>query len=338
MTLNNQEWLNQVIEEPIDPERQICDPHHHLFIRRPNTEVDYFQSKFASDISNSGHNIVSTVYIECKAMYRHDGPDKMKPVGEVEFANGQAAMAASGLYGETKICAGIIGYADLRLGAAVGDVLDAELAAAGDRFKGIRFAGTWNPDPKIRNGSNNPTDNQFQEASFREGFCELGTRNLVFEAWCYHTHLKQVTNLARAFPDITIILNHFGGPIGVGSFADKRDEVFAQWQIDISELSNCENVYAKLGGLQMDVNGFAWHKRPKPPSSSELMKATKRWHYHTIDAFGTNRCMFESNFPVDKFSCSYGVLWNSFKRLTEEFSLSEKADLFHDNAVKIYSI
>jgi len=338
MTLNNQEWLNQVIEEPIDPERQICDPHHHLFIRRPNTEVDYFQPKFASDISNSGHNIVSTVYIECKAMYRHDGPDKMKPVGEVEFANGQAAMAASGLYGETKICAGIIGYADLRLGAAVGDVLDAELAAAGDRFKGIRFAGTWNPDPKIRNGSNNPTDNQFQEASFREGFCELGTRNLVFEAWCYHTHLKQVTNLARAFPDITIILNHFGGPIGVGSFADKRDEVFAQWQIDISELSNCENVYAKLGGLQMDVNGFAWHKRPKPPSSSELMKATKRWHYHTIDAFGTNRCMFESNFPVDKFSCSYGVLWNSFKRLTEEFSPSEKADLFHDNAVKIYSI
>lgn len=338
MTLNNQEWLNQVIEEPIDPGRQICDPHHHLFICRPNTEANYFQSKFASEISNSGHNIVSTIYIECKAMYRNDGPDEMKPVGEVEFANGQAAMAASGLYGETKICAGIIGYADLRLGAAVGEVLDAELAAARDRFRGIRFAGTWNPDPKIRNGSNNPTDNQFQETLFREGFDELRRRNLVFEAWCYHTHLKKVTDLARAFPDITIILNHFGGPIGVGSFADKRDEVFAQWQIDISELATCENVYAKLGGLQMDVNGFEWHKRVMPPSSRELMEATRPWHYHTIDAFGTNRCMFESNFPVDKFSCSYGVLWNSFKRLTEKFSTSEKAKLFHDNAVKLYSL
>ena len=338
MTFNNQEWLNQVTEEPIDPGRRICDPHHHLFIRRPNTEVNYFQSKFASEIATSGHNVVSTVYIECRAMYRNDGPNELKPVGEVEFANGQAAMAASGLYGNTKICAGIIGYADLRLGASVGSVLDAELAAAGNRFKGIRFAGTWNEDPKIRNGSNNPINDQFQDTGFREGFGELQTRNLVFEAWCYHTHIDQVTSLARAFPDTVIILNHFGGPIGVGPFAKKRQEVFTKWQFDMEELSTCENVYAKLGGLQMDVNGFGWHKRAMPPSSIELMKATKPWHYHTIDSFGTKRCMFESNFPVDKFSCSYGVLWNSFKRMTEKFSPSEKAALFHDNATKIYGI
>ncbi len=338
MTFNNQEWLKQVTEEPIDPGRQICDPHHHLFIRRPNTEVNYFQSKFASEIAASGHNVVSTVYIECKAMYRNDGPEELKPVGEVEFANGQAAMAASGLYGNTKICAGIIGYADLRLGDAVGSVLDAELAAAGNRFKGIRFAGTWNEDPKIRNGSNNPINDQFQNVAFREGFGELRTRNLVFEAWCYHTHIKQVTGLARAFPDTVIILNHFGGPIGVGPFANKHQEVFTKWQIDMKELSTCENVYAKLGGLQMDVNGFGWHKRKMPPSSIELMKATQPWYHHTIESFGTKRCMFESNFPVDKFSCSYGVLWNSFKRITEKFSSSEKAALFHDNAAKIYSI
>ena len=270
-------------------------------------------------------------------MYRSDGPEEMMPVGEVEFANGQAAMAASGLYGKTKVCAGIIGFADLRLGSAVGDVLDAELSAAGKRFKGIRFAGTWSDETEIRNGSNNPINEQFRDPKFREGFAELKKRNLVFEAWCYHTHLNQVTELARAFPETTIILNHWRTDWH-WSFANKRDEVFTQWQKDIRKLSKCKNVFAKLGGLQMDVNGFLWHKQKKPPSSIKLMEATRNWYDHAIVSFGTKRCMFESNFPVDKFSCSYGVLWNSFKRIAEQYSASEKTALFYDNAARVYSL
>lgn len=334
---DNSDWLAQVTEDPLEPERAICDPHHHLFIGRPNTEADYFVPKFAGDIAASGHNVISTVYIECHAMYRADGPDAMKPVGEVEYANGQAAMAASGRYGPTKICAGIMGYADLRLGKAVGEVLDADMAVT-DRFKGIRFAGTWSADPNIRRGSNKPTENVFEEAGFREGFAELAPRGLVFEAWCYHTHIPKITALARAFPDTPMVLNHHGGPIGIESYAGKQDEIFPEWQKDIAELAKCENVHAKLGGIQMEVNGYGWHEREKPPGSAELCEATRRWHEHALDVFGTERCMFESNFPVDKMSCSYGILWNSFKRLAAEYSEAEKSALFHGNAVRVYGV
>jgi L-fuconolactonase len=338
---NNNDWLAQTPEEALEPERPIVDPHHHLFIRRPNTEANYFVPKFFADIEASGHNIVSSVYIECSAMYRQDGPEAMRPVGEVEFANGQAAMAASGNYGPTRICAGIIGFANLRLGSAVGDVLDAQIAAGGGpsgRFKGIRFPGTWSADPAIRHGSNKPSENQFSEPTFREGFAELAPRNLVFEAWCYHTHIAHVTDLARAFPDTIFALNHFGGPIGTGPYAGKQDEVFEQWRKDMTDLAQCENVHAKLGGLQMEVNGYGWHERAQPPGSEELCQATERWHEHALDVFGIKRCMFESNFPVDKMSCSYGVLWNSFKRLTADYSGAEKAALFHDNESRVYQL
>jgi len=337
MTDNN-DWLAQVTEAPLEPERPIIDPHHHLYIERPNTETDYFVPKLAADIEASGHNIVASVYIECNAMYRKDGPEAMRPVGEVEYVAGQAAMAESGVYGPARLCAGIIGYADFRLGQAVGEVLDAQLSVGGGRFKGIRFQGTWSADPNIRPGRNKPSDKQFEAADFREGFAELAPRGLVFEAWCYHTHIHQVTALARAFPDTIIVLNHHGGPIGVESYAGKQDEVFEQWRKDITALAACENVHAKLGGLQMEVNGYGWHKREKPPTSEELCQATKRWHEHALDVFGTKRCLFESNFPVDKMSCSYGVLWNSFKRLAKDYSEDEKAALFHDNAARVYGI
>ncbi|MBL22507.1 MAG: amidohydrolase [Rhodospirillaceae bacterium] len=344
MPADNNDWLNQVPEDALEPERPICDPHHHLFIRRPNTEAEYYVPKFAADIKASGHNIVSSVYIECNAMYRADGPEAMKPVGEVEFANGQAAMAASGFYGPTKICAGIMGYADLRLGKAAGDVLDAQIAAGGGskggdgRFKGIRFSATWSAYDDIRTAPCGPTEHQFGEADFREGFAELAARNLVFEAWCYHTHILEVADLARAFPDTKMVLNHHGGPIGIGAYTGKQDEIFEVWRGDMAELAKCENVYAKLGGIQMEVNGYGWHEREKPPTSEELTAATRRWHDHAIEVFGTERCMFESNFPVDKMSCSYGVLWNSFKRIAADYSESEKTALFHDTAVGVYGV
>ena len=335
---NNNDWLLQVTETPLEPERPIIDPHHHLFIQRPNTETDYFVPKFAKDIDASGHNILASVYIECNAMYRKDGPDARRPLGEVEFAAGQAAMAESGLYGPRRLCAGIIGYANLRLGQAVGEVLDAQTSASGGRFKGIRFQDTWSANPDIRHGLNKPSEFQFNEPDFREGFAELASRGLLFEAWCYHTHIPQVTALARAFPDTIIVLNHHGGPIGIGPYEGKQDDVFAQWQKDITDLATCENVYAKLGGLQMEVNGYGWHERKTPPTSKELYQVTKRWHKHALEAFGVERCLFESNFPVDKMSCSYGVLWNSFKRLAMDYSEAEKSGLFHDNAARVYGI
>jgi predicted TIM-barrel fold metal-dependent hydrolase len=178
----------------------------------------------------------------------------------------------------------------------------------------------------------------YLDAKFRDGFKHLAPRGLTFEGWCYHTQIEALTDLARAFPDTTIILDHFGGPLGVGPYAGKADEVFAAWKKVIAPLATCENVVAKLGGINMEVNGFAWHERALPPTSEELINATRHYYEHTLELFGADRCMFESNFPVDKVSCSYNVLWNSFKRFTADFSADEKARLYHDTAARVYRL
>jgi predicted TIM-barrel fold metal-dependent hydrolase len=335
---SNKSWLDQVTEETLEPALPICDPHHHLWeFRHQRVAHRYLLDEIRADI-NAGHNIVSTVFIECGAMYRADGPPPFRVVGETEFVNGVAAMSASGLYGACRVAAGIVGTADLKLGAAVGDVLDAHVHAGGGRFRGIRHQGTWDASDEVPNGRNNPPQHEFLDARFREGFAQLAPRALSFEAWCYHPQIADVTDLAREFPDTTIILNHFGGPLGIGPYAGRADEIFASWQRDIVELARCENVVAKLGGINMELNGFAWHEQVRPPGSEELMQATRRYYEHTIEQFGVDRCLFESNFPVDMVSCSYNVLWNSFKRLTESYSAGEKKSLFHDTASRVYRL
>jgi predicted TIM-barrel fold metal-dependent hydrolase len=335
---SNREWLDQVIEETLEPDLPICDPHHHLWeFRDERVAHRYLLDEILEDI-NAGHNIVSTVFIECGSMYRTTGADAMRVVGETEFVNGIAAMSASGAYGPCRVAAGIVGTADLKLGAAVGEVLDAHIQAGGGRFRGIRHQGTWDASDEVPNGRRGPVEDEFAQPSFREGFAELAPRRLSFEAWCYHPQIADVTELARAFPDTTIILNHFGGPLGIGPYAGTHDAAFPQWQRDISALAQCENVVAKLGGLNMELNGFGWHERPKPPTSQQLMEATRRYYEHTIEAFGAGRCLFESNFPVDMVTCSYNVLWNSFKRLTVNFSAGDKAMLFHDTATRVYRL
>jgi predicted TIM-barrel fold metal-dependent hydrolase len=334
----NKPWLDKVIEDTLEPELPICDPHHHLWeFRHDRVAPKYLLDEILSDL-NSGHNIVSTVFIECSAMYRASGPEHMKCVGETEFVNGIAAMSASGLYGKCRVAAAIVGSANLNIGSAVGEVLDAHVQAGGGRFRGIRCQGQWDADNSIRSakGANGP--DRFSNAKFREGFAELAPRNMTFEAWCYHTQLKEVTALARAFPDTTIILNHFGGPLGIGPYAGKADDIFPIWQKEIADLATCQNVLAKLGGINMDINGFGWENHNTPPTSETLMQATRRWYEHTIEHFGTSRCMFESNFPVDMTSCSYNTLWNSFKHLTLDYSVDEKRQLFHDTAVRTYKI
>ena len=334
----NDEWLSLTVEQALEPELPICDAHHHLWDFRPDGVAPrYLLDEFLQDL-NAGHNIVSTVFIECGTMFKADGPRALRPVGETEFVNGIAAMSASGQYGPTRVAAGIVGTADLTLGDGAAEVLDAQLAAGGERFRGIRQVAAQHPDPEVPAHRTAPPPGLVVDSAFRAGFAHLAPRALSFDGWCYHPQIPELTDLALAFPDTTIVLDHFGGPIGVGSFHDKRDEVFADWRKAIDELAECPNVVAKLGGLAMEGNGFGWHQQPGPPSSEALLAATRPYYEHTVERFGVERCMFESNFPVEKVSCSYGVLWNSFKRLTAAYSPHEKKMLFHDTATRVYRL
>ena len=334
------DWLAQVREDILEPALPICDPHHHLWDHPGSRYLldELLADTGSADAQGARHNVVSTVFVECASMYRADGPERLRCVGETEFVNGVAAMSASGRYGDIRACAGIVSLADLCLGSAVREVLEAHVEAARGRFRGIRHAVSWHASDAIRNAHTNPVQGLLGDATFRAGFAELAPLGLSFDAWLYHTQLDELTALARAYPETTIILDHFGGPLGIGPYAGQADAVFADWRRSIDALAQCPNVVAKLGGINMAVNGFDWHRRATPPTSAELAAATQRYYLHTIERFGPSRCMFESNFPVDKVSCSYAVLWNSFKRIAAGFSAAEKADLFHDTACRVYRL
>ena len=331
--MDRKEWLDQVSEEALEPDLPICDPHHHLWDHPQNR---YLLDELLDDLG-SGHNVVSTVFMECGSMYRAGGDEAMRPVGETEFVNGVAAMSASGVYGDVRACAAIVSFADLTLGARVGEVLDAH-AAASPRFRGIRHAAGWDASDEVRNSHTAPPQGLLGQAAFREGFAELGKRGLTFDAWLYHTQIRELVDLASEFPDQPIIFDHFGGPLGIGPYAGRHDEIFSVWRDDVAALARCENVVAKLGGLVMPINGFGFHKADTPPSSAKLAATTSRYYEHMIECFGPDRCMFESNFPVDKASCAYGVLWNSFKRICAGASAADKKALFHDTAVRVYRV
>jgi predicted TIM-barrel fold metal-dependent hydrolase len=327
-------WLRLTTEAAIDPDLPICDPHHHLWDHRNNR---YLLDEFLQD-ARSGHNIIASVFIECRSMYRKDGPEEMKPIGETEFVQGIAAQSASGQYGNVAVAAGIVGHADLTLGRAVAKVLEAHLAASPNRFRGIRHSVTWDASPDIKGLAPKPRPGWLLDTTFRAGFACLRRFSLSFEAWLYHPQLPELASLARAFPDMPIILNHIGGLLGVGPYAGKRDEVFQVWKRGITEVAACPNVVVKLGGLGMPRSGFVWEMRDTPPTSTELVEATAPYYLTCIEAFGPDRCMFESNLPVDKLSYSSCVLWNSFKRMTSNFSAIERAALFHDTATRVYHL
>ncbi len=336
MTGLDEAWLGLTREEIIEPDLPIIDPHHHLW---DFAEYPYGLDGILAD-TGSGHNIIQTVFLECTACFRADGPEEEKPIGEVEYVNGIAAMSASGKYGPTRVASGIVGLAELRRGAAVEAVLEKQIAVGGGRFKGIRYVASWDDkEPAIHNGHTNPAQHLYRDdAKFQEGFAVLGKLGLTFDAWLYHTGLPDLIALARKFPDQPIVLDHCGGPLGLGWWADKRDEVFAAWSRDIRELAKCENVMIKLGGLGMRINGFHFDKQDRPPTSAQLAEAWKPFVESCISAFGTRRAMFESNFPVDKFSGSYAIYWNAFKRLASGASEAEKADLFRETARRFYSL
>jgi L-fuconolactonase len=329
------EWLERRHEEIIEPDLPIVDPHHHL-IERPETGR-YLLPDLLADIG-SGHNITATVYLEWLSMYRAGGPLELRPIGEIEFANGVAAMSASGGYGKTRVCAGIVGYADLALGAAVEKVLEAQITAGGGGFRGIRFITATHPDQATWGSAMLRPAGLLKDRRVREGFARLAPLGLSFDAWMYHTQLGELIDLARAFPATPIVLDHVGGPIGLGRYAGKRDNVFAEWSARIRELAQCPNVHVKLGGLGMRMFGFTVHAQELPPSSEELAALWRPYIETCIAAFGPQRAMFESNFPVDKGSCGYAVLWNAFKRIAAGCSAAEKQALFAGAARRFYRL
>lgn len=328
-----QNWLGLTEEAALEPRLPIIDPHHHLWDRPGNR---YLLEELVAD--TRAHNVRQTVFVECSSMYRASGPEELKVVGETEFVQGIAAASASGRYGEMRAAAGIVGSADLRLGDRVQPVLEAQIAASPQRFRGIRHRAAWAERTIVPAQPADLPEHVLLESGFRRGFAHLRQYGLTFEGWVYHTHIADLTDLARAFPDTTIIFNHLGGPIGIGPYAGRQEEVFATWKPAVAELAKCPNVVAKVGGIQMVVNGYGWHERKRPPTSDELLRANGNWYRYTIEQFGPKRCLFESNFPVDRLSCSYTVLWNQFKKLTQGFSADERAAMFHDTAMRVYRL
>jgi predicted TIM-barrel fold metal-dependent hydrolase len=329
-----EDWLAQYTEEVIDPARPIVDPHHHLWDRGGQR---YLIEEITADIA-SGHNIVATVYVEARSMYRANGAEALRPVGEVEFANGAAAMSASGGYGSAAICAGIVGHVNLLLGDGARAVLEAEIAAGNGRFRGIRHSSAWDADPNVAHMYATRPKGLLLEPTFRKGFGCLAPLGLSFDAWMFHPQIGELADLARAFPDTRIVLDHCGGPVGLGSYAGRRDEIFANWKASIVEIAKCPNVAVKLGGLAMRLLGYDFHERAMPPSSEEAAPAWRPYIETCIEAFGPQRAMFESNFPPDKGQCSYQVIFNAFKRIAAQYSEAEKTALFSKTAADVYRL
>ena len=328
-------WLARQAPEPVlEPALPCIDTHHHLW-HRPDHR--YLLDELLADLG-SGHNVVATVFLECHSMYRADGPEAMRPVGETEFVAGVAAMSDSGRYGATRVAAGIVGFADLALGDRVEPVLQAHVRAGGGRFRGVRYSAAWDASPVIGNIGHAAGAHILRKPEVRAGVARLAALGLSLDAWVFHPQLMDVVELARACPAATIIMGHCGGPLGYGPYAGKRDDVFAQWKASITELATCPNVNMKVGGMMMRLAAFDYGAADRPVSSAELAALWRPYIETCIERFGSARCMFESNFPVDKMGIRYGALWNAFKRITAGATADEKLALFSGTARRVYRL
>jgi L-fuconolactonase len=330
-TSRHQEWLNKTVESAIEPEIEICDPHHHLW-DFPGSR--YLVEELLADASG-GHKITKTVFVECRTSYRTSGPVEMKPVGETEFVASITAKSNE-KPSKTAVAAGIVGFADLLLGDQVKPVLEALAEAGKGRLRGIRNMSCWDKDDKIERFTEVPE--LLMNSKFRQGFALLKTHSLSFDAWLYHTQIHELTNLAKAFPDTVIILDHIGGPIGIGVYGNQKEEVFKIWKKDIAEIAKCPNVVVKVGGMAIGGLGHDWYKLRAPLSSEQLAKEFAPWYMYCIEQFGPKRVMLESNYPVDKRGYTYTVLWNALKIMTKDITKTERADLFYHTAKKTYRL
>jgi predicted TIM-barrel fold metal-dependent hydrolase len=323
-------------EEVLEPELLIIDTHMHLW--HDATGHRYFVEEFARDIKESGHNVEASIYVECNSMYRADGPANLRCVGETEFALGMAAIAASRKYTNTRVAAGIVGNADLALGAAVAEVLDAHIAAANGRLRGIRRRAKWDSDPVVKGVVSADRPRLYLEPAFQRGVREVAARGLVFEASIYHPQIPDVTALARTVAEASIVLNHSGNPVGHSSYRGREKEVHQTWVTTMKELATCPNVTVKLGGILMTLATFDFGLAPKPLTSEELAALWRPYIEPCCEMFGPERCMVASNFPVDKAGFSYSTGWNMYKRVTAGCSAGAKQEIYSGTARRIYRI
>ncbi len=323
-------WLRASREDPLEPGLAIIDAHHHF--------SEHWGGYLPADLlaDGAGHDIRATVYVQCGWSYRADGPAALQPVGETE-AVVAVTHDTNQRQQQTRVAAAIVGYADLRLGEAVDEVLAAQVAAGQGRFRGVRNSGAWHGS--FRHGVlARPMQGLFADAAFRKGYAQLARHGLGFDAWVYHPQLQEVFELACAFPCIPLVLDHIGGVLGVAEYQGQTGRAMREWLPWIQRLSACPNVVVKIGGLGTAVFGHDFAARSAPPSSLEIADAWRPWVEPVLAHFGAGRCMFESNFPVDRSAAGYGVVWNAFKRLAAGASEQDKRLLFHDTAARVYRI
>ena len=325
----SQAWLDSVVEDVVDPDAPIIDPHHHLWPK--GGSLPYGLADLEADLG-SGHHVVDTVFVECGAAYDRGAGDAFAPVEETTFVTGEAERS------DRSVMGGIVAHADLRDGSNLDAVLDAHEAAGNGRFRGIRHAGSHALHPEVLTIPGRAPAGLYADAAFRSGVARLGERGLTYDTWHYHYQNRDFLELARAVPGTTMVLDHFGTPLGVGPYQSQREQIFQQWTTDIDDISSCENVVAKIGGLAMPDNGFGWHTAERPPTSDEFIEAQGRYYLHTIEQFGPERCMFESNFPVDRSSLSYRTVWNAFKKLVADFSADERDAMLRGTAARVYRL
>jgi L-fuconolactonase len=332
-TPGTQEWLDQVIEDVIDPDLEIIDPHHHLW--PAGQGLPYQRHDLHGDVNGHGgrgsHNVIKTVFMECGSAYDRSAPEHLRSLGETRFIADQA------LSDPEPLMAGIVGHVDLRRDD-LDDLLDRHIEAGRGLFRGVRDALSRAEHPDAMMIPGHAPRDLYLDPDFRRGVRRLGERGLTYDSWHYHHQNREFLELARATPDTIMVLDHFGTPIGVGPYAAQREEIFAKWKTDIANIAALPNTVAKLGGLAMPDNGFGWNLAERPPTSDEFLAQQSRYYLHAIECFGPDRCMFESNFPVDRLSLSYNVLWNALKKLTVGFSSSERAALFSGTAARVYKV
>jgi predicted TIM-barrel fold metal-dependent hydrolase len=329
--LDHLQWIALTKEEPLDPRRRIVDAHHHL---RDFEGRRYLLDDLLAN-TGAGHNVTEVVFAETNAGYRQDGPGRLRPVGETEFVAAQARKSE----GCATRVAVIVSFADLTLGDEVEEVLEAHEAAGDGYFRGIRHATAWDPGAEVPVGHHRPPAGLMADKSFGRGVYCLGDRGYAFDAWLYHPQLPELYELARSCEGTTIVIDHLGAPLNVGPYRD-RDAVRSTWRDGMSRMAGCDNVNVKLGGIGQDRTLFrtSWSFWPRPPDSDQVVQwwgDDIRW---CIDTFGPRRCMFESNYPVDRQAIGYTVLWNAFQKIASTYSDDEQNDLFAGSASRVYRI
>jgi predicted TIM-barrel fold metal-dependent hydrolase len=328
------DWLSLSDEEPVDPEVALIDAHHHLWDK---PDGRYMREEMAADIAG-GHNVVATVFVEARPNHETTGDPALCSLKETRMAAAVAVACERRTPSGPRVAAAIVGYVDLLLGNRAGEILDLHIDAGQGHFRGVRNASAWHADPEARGSVLLPPEGLLLDPGFRRGFAQLVRRGLVFDAWMYHTQLAEVVSLACDFPDARIVLNHQGGPIGIGPYAGRRAEVFADWRAGMTAVARCPNISVKLGGLGMLMAGFDFHERPLPPSSDDLAGSWGAYFETCIELFGPERCMFESNFPVDKGTASYNVVWNTYKKIAKRFSSTEQRNMLCTTAKDTYGL